>query len=111
MDCLALSSLNPICLQEGECEEDHELEGEVEGVCEAEEAYEEVQDTQEAEDFPAVIVEEVPGASLAMEQGYSAQVLVYEDEAFLMQEVDDEQEAGETEIFLYLSEIELNDTS
>lgn len=108
MDCLALSSLNPICLQEGECEEDQELEGEVEGVCEAEEAYEEVQDRQEAEDFPAVIVEEVPGASLAMEQGYSAQVLVYEDEAFLMQEVDDEQEveaeeeAGEINIPVFI---------
>lgn len=84
---------------------DLELEGEVEGECEAEEAYEEV---QEAEDYPAVIVEEVPGASLAGEQGYSAQVLVYENEAYLMQEVGDEQEveteeeAGETQIFLYL---------
>lgn len=47
-------------------------------------------------------MEEVPGASLAEQQGYSAQVLVYEDEAYLMQEVGDEQEvetegdAGET---------------
>ncbi|XP_010734172.2 ETS-related transcription factor Elf-2b isoform X2 [Larimichthys crocea] len=79
--------------QEGECEVDLELEGEVEGECEAEEAYEEV---QEAEDYPAVIVEEVPGASLAEEQGYSAQVLVYEEETYLMQEVSDEQEV-ETE--------------
>lgn len=82
---------------------DLELEGDVEGVCEAEEAYEEVQDRQEAEDYPAVIVEEVPGASLAgREQSYSAQVLVYEEEAYLMQDVGDEQEveaeweAGET---------------
>ncbi|XP_051242312.1 ETS-related transcription factor Elf-2b isoform X2 [Dicentrarchus labrax] len=82
--------------QEGECEVDEELEGEVEGECEAEEAYEEVQDREEAQDYPAVIVEEVPGASLAEEQGYSAQVLVYEDEAYLMQEVGDEQEV-ETE--------------
>lgn len=74
---------------------DQDLEGEMEGVCEAEEACEEVQDRLEVEDFPAVIVEEVPGASLALEQGYSAQVLVYEDEAFLIQEVDDEQEEGE----------------
>lgn len=70
---------------------DLELEGEVEGECEA-----------EAEDYPAVIVEEVPGASLTEEQGYSAQVLVCEDEIYLMQEVGDEQEvetegeAGET---------------
>ncbi|XP_070831756.1 ETS-related transcription factor Elf-2b isoform X2 [Chaetodon trifascialis] len=83
--------------QQGEeCEVDLELEGEVEGECEAEEASEEVQDREEAEDYPAVIVEEVPGASLAEEQGYSAQVLVYEDEAYLMQEVGDEQEV-ETE--------------
>lgn len=82
--------------QEGECEVDLELEGEVEGECEAEEAYEEVQDREEAEDYPAVIVEEVPGASLAEEQSYSAQVLVYDDEAYLMQEVGDEQEV-ETE--------------
>uniref|UniRef100_A0A3B4WY50 E74-like factor 2b (ets domain transcription factor) n=1 Tax=Seriola lalandi dorsalis TaxID=1841481 RepID=A0A3B4WY50_SERLL len=50
----------------------------------------------EAEDYPAVIVEEVPGASLIEEQSYSAQVLVYDDEAYLMQEVGDEQEV-ETE--------------
>ncbi|XP_078122282.1 ETS-related transcription factor Elf-2-like isoform X1 [Sander vitreus] len=82
--------------QEGECEVDLEFEGEVEGECEAEEAYEEVQDREEAEDYPAVIVEEVPGASMAGEQGYSAQVFVCDDEAYLMQEVGDEQEV-ETE--------------
>ncbi|XP_071373625.1 ETS-related transcription factor Elf-2-like isoform X1 [Centroberyx affinis] len=85
--------------QEGECEVDLELEGEVEGECEAEEAYEEVQDGEEAEEYPAVIVEEVPSASLVEEQGFSAQVLVYDDGAYLMQEVGDEQEVetqGET---------------
>lgn len=82
--------------QEGETEVDLELEGEIEGECEAEEAYEETQDREEAEDYPAVIVEEVPGASLAEEQGYSAQVFVYDDVAYLMQEVGDEQEV-ETE--------------
>ncbi|XP_044047169.1 ETS-related transcription factor Elf-2b isoform X2 [Siniperca chuatsi] len=82
--------------QEGESEVDLELEGEVEGECEAEVAYEEIQDREEAEDYPAVIVEEIPGASLTEEQGYSAQVLVYDDEAYLMQEVGDEQEV-ETE--------------
>ncbi|KAM6940939.1 LOW QUALITY PROTEIN: ETS-related transcription factor Elf-2-like [Lycodopsis pacificus] len=82
--------------QEGECEVDLEFEGEVEGECEAEEAFEEVQDREEAENYPAVIVEEVPGARLADERGYSAQVFVYNDEAYLMQEVGDEQEV-ETE--------------
>ncbi|XP_069573893.1 ETS-related transcription factor Elf-2b isoform X4 [Brachyistius frenatus] len=82
--------------QEGECEVDLELEGEVEGECDAEESYEEVQEREEAEGYPAVIVEEVPGASLVEEQGYSAQVLVYDDVAYLMQEVGDEQEV-ETE--------------
>lgn len=82
--------------QEEECEVDLELEGEVEGECDAEEAYEEVQDRAHRDDYPAVIVEEVPGASLVDEQGYSAQVVVYEDEAYLMQEVGDEQEV-ETE--------------
>ncbi|KAJ4945259.1 hypothetical protein JOQ06_013793 [Pogonophryne albipinna] len=83
--------------QEGEGEGDFELEGEGEGECEDEEAYEEVQDREEAEYFPAVIVEEVPGASMAEEQGYSAQVLVYDDEVYQMQEVGDEQEV-ETEV-------------
>ncbi|XP_054459975.1 ETS-related transcription factor Elf-2-like isoform X2 [Anoplopoma fimbria] len=81
---------------EGECEVDLEFEGEVEGECEAEEAFEEVQDREEADNYPAVIVEEVPGASLSDERGYSAQVFVYNDEAYLMQEVGDEQEV-ETE--------------
>ncbi|KAM3624077.1 uncharacterized protein V6R79_018654 [Siganus canaliculatus] len=82
--------------QEEECEVDLELEEEGEGQCEVEEVYEEVQDRDEAEVYPAVIVEEVPGASLAEEQGYAAQVLVYEDETYVTQEVGDEQEV-ETE--------------
>ncbi|XP_049428800.1 ETS-related transcription factor Elf-2b isoform X2 [Epinephelus fuscoguttatus] len=82
--------------QDGECEVDREFEGEEKSECEAEEICEEVRDREEAEDHPAVIVEEVPGACLAEEQGYSAQVLVYDDEAYLMQEVGDEQEV-ETE--------------
>ncbi|XP_030047577.1 ETS-related transcription factor Elf-2 isoform X2 [Microcaecilia unicolor] len=45
--------------------------------------------------FPAVIVEPVPSARL--EQGYAAQVLVYDDETFMMQDVAEEQEI-ETEI-------------
>ncbi|XP_075471305.1 ETS-related transcription factor Elf-2 isoform X1 [Ascaphus truei] len=46
-------------------------------------------------EYPAVIVEQVPSARL--EQGYAAQVLVYDDETFMMQDVADEQEV-ETEI-------------
>lgn len=75
----------------------------MEGEYEDEEVYEEVQEREEeAEQYPAVIVEEVPGASLTEDRGYSAQVLVYDDELCLMQEVGDEQEvqteqeAGET---------------
>lgn len=89
--------------EEGECEVDLELEGEVEGECEAEAAYEE--EKEEAEEYPAVIVEEIPSASLAEEQNYSAQVLLYGDEAYIMQEVGNEQEVetdrdpGEAKMF------------
>uniref|UniRef100_A0A8C4WAD6 E74 like ETS transcription factor 2 n=1 Tax=Gopherus evgoodei TaxID=1825980 RepID=A0A8C4WAD6_9SAUR len=41
-------------------------------------------------EYPAVIVEPVPSARL--EQGYAAQVLVYDDETYLMQDVAEEQE-------------------
>lgn len=47
-------------------------------------------DLDEEEDYPAVIVEEVPGRGL--EQCFSAQVLVYDDGTYLMQDVGDEQE-------------------
>ncbi|XP_016890831.1 ETS-related transcription factor Elf-2b isoform X3 [Cynoglossus semilaevis] len=77
--------------QEVVCVEDQEMEsGEVEGQCEVEEA---------TEDYPAVIVEEVPGANLVQEQNYAAQVLVLDDETYLMQEVGEVQEVvteGET---------------
>ena len=81
--------------EDGECEPDLELEGEVEGECEAEEACEELQGREVAEDYPAVIVEEVPGASLTDEGGYAAQVFVCGDEAYVMQEVDVDGEIGE----------------
>ncbi|XP_038202952.1 ETS-related transcription factor Elf-2 isoform X2 [Arvicola amphibius] len=45
-------------------------------------------------EFPAVIVEPVPGAG--SEQGYAAQVLVCDDEIYMMQDVAEEQEV-ETE--------------
>lgn len=61
----------------------YEVEGEMEGEVEGEAEY------------PAVIVEPVPGARL--EQGFAAQVLVYDDETYLMQGVAEEQEV-ETEV-------------
>ncbi|XP_041123550.1 ETS-related transcription factor Elf-2-like isoform X2 [Polyodon spathula] len=49
----------------------------------------------QGEEYPAVIVESVPSARL--EQCYAAQVLVYDDETYLMQDVAEEQEV-ETEV-------------
>lgn len=89
-------------LQEAEC--DLEFDGDLEGECEAEEDFDEAQEREEEDNYPAVIVEEVPGARLADERGYPAQAFVYNDEAYLMQDVGDEQEvetegeAGETSI-------------
>ncbi|KAF4118954.1 hypothetical protein G5714_001005 [Onychostoma macrolepis] len=65
--------------EEGVYEVEGEIEGEVEGEVE----------------YPAVIVEQVPSARL--EQGFAAQVLVYDDETYLMQGVAEEQEV-ETEV-------------
>ncbi|CAJ0946788.1 unnamed protein product [Ranitomeya imitator] len=53
----------------------------------------EQEEVQEIE-YPAVIVEPVPCAIL--EEGYAAQILVYDDETFMMQDVAEEQEV-ETE--------------
>ncbi|XP_071396275.1 ETS-related transcription factor Elf-2a isoform X2 [Centroberyx affinis] len=65
----------------------------IEGVEEEEE--EDVEEEEEGvvlqeEECPAVIVEEVPSAQV--EQCYAAQVLVYDDETYLMQDVAEEQE-------------------
>ncbi|MED6270439.1 hypothetical protein CHARACLAT_010370 [Characodon lateralis] len=81
--------------QEAVFEADVELEGEVEDECEAEEVCEELEEIEEADEDPAVVVEEVPTASLVDEQGYSAQVVVYGDEAYVMQEVETEGEGVE----------------
>ncbi|XP_069046021.1 ETS-related transcription factor Elf-2a isoform X2 [Lepisosteus oculatus] len=54
-----------------------------------------VEEEVQGEEYPAVIVEQVPSARL--EQCYAAQVLVYDDETYLMQDVAEEQEI-ETEI-------------
>ncbi|XP_013370733.1 PREDICTED: ETS-related transcription factor Elf-2 isoform X2 [Chinchilla lanigera] len=52
------------------------------------------EESEKVAEYPAVIVEPVPSARL--EQGYAAQVLVYDDETYLMQDVAEEQEV-ETE--------------
>ncbi|XP_028000340.1 ETS-related transcription factor Elf-2 isoform X1 [Eptesicus fuscus] len=52
------------------------------------------EESEKVSDYPAVIVEPVPSARL--EQGYAAQVLVYDDETYMMQDVAEEQEV-ETE--------------
>ncbi|XP_051939235.1 ETS-related transcription factor Elf-2-like isoform X2 [Hippocampus zosterae] len=74
--------------QDSEFDVDLEMEGEVEGECDGEE----VDDGREAETDPTVVVEEVPGAILSEEPGYSAQVVVYGDETYIMQEVSSEQD-------------------
>ncbi|KAM4595381.1 ETS-related transcription factor Elf-2b isoform 2-T3 [Fundulus diaphanus] len=81
--------------QEGACEADAELEGEVEDDCEAEEVCEELEEIAEADEDPAVIVEEAPTAGLVDAQGYSSQVVVDGDEAYVMQEVEPEGEGVE----------------
>lgn len=52
------------------------------------------EESKKVSEYPAVIVEPVPSARL--EQGYAAQVLVYDDETYMMQDVAEEQEV-ETE--------------
>ncbi|NXQ60813.1 ELF2 factor, partial [Anthoscopus minutus] len=48
------------------------------------------EENEPVSEFPAVLVEPVPSARL--EQGYASQVLVYDDETYLMQDVAEEQE-------------------
>ncbi|XP_040823149.1 ETS-related transcription factor Elf-2 isoform X2 [Ochotona curzoniae] len=52
------------------------------------------EESEKVSEYPAVIVEPVPSARV--EQGYAAQVLVYDDETYMMQDVAEEQEV-ETE--------------
>lgn len=52
------------------------------------------EESEKVSEYPAVIVEPVPSARL--EQGYAAQVLLYDDETYMMQDVAEEQEV-ETE--------------
>uniref|UniRef100_A0A3Q2ZGW2 Transcription factor Elf N-terminal domain-containing protein n=1 Tax=Kryptolebias marmoratus TaxID=37003 RepID=A0A3Q2ZGW2_KRYMA len=74
--------------------------------------YEEEGVVLQEEGCPAVIVEEVPSAQV--EECYSAQVLVYDDGTYLMQDVAEEQEVvtevaetGEPQVF-NPSETQLN---
>ncbi|XP_055772341.1 ETS-related transcription factor Elf-2-like isoform X1 [Salvelinus fontinalis] len=82
--------------QEGECEVEECEEGDGEVEVEGDMVEEETDgELDEEEEYPAVIVEEVPGRG--MEQWFSAQVLVYDDGTYLMQDVGEEQEV-ETEM-------------
>ncbi|XP_023184407.1 ETS-related transcription factor Elf-2-like isoform X3 [Xiphophorus maculatus] len=79
--------------QQQAAEEDEEVvqqDGEAVIMVEEEEEEEEGVILQEEEGSPAVIVEEVPSAQV--EECYSAQVLVYDDGTYLMQDVAEEQE-------------------
>ncbi|XP_068437961.1 ETS-related transcription factor Elf-2-like isoform X2 [Clinocottus analis] len=88
--------------EEEEEEEEEVVQQEIEAVIvgsgvEVEEDVEEEEEEEEEERVllqeegcPAVIVEEVPCAQV--EECYSAQVLVYDDETYLMQDVAEEQE-------------------
>ncbi|KAM9357278.1 ETS-related transcription factor Elf-2-like isoform 2-T2 [Symphorus nematophorus] len=78
-------------------EEEEVVQQEIEAVIVegGEEVEEDVEEEEEGvvlqeEGCPAVIVEEVPSAQV--EECYSAQVLVYDDETYLMQDVAEEQE-------------------
>lgn len=81
--------------EEEEEEEEEVVQQEVEAVIVGGEEVEEDVEEEEGvvlqeEGCPAVIVEEVPSAQV--EECYSAQVLVYDDETYLMQDVAEEQE-------------------
>nr|XP_046261778.1 ETS-related transcription factor Elf-2a isoform X1 [Scatophagus argus]XP_046261779.1 ETS-related transcription factor Elf-2a isoform X1 [Scatophagus argus] len=81
---------------EEEEEEEEVVQQEIEAVIMegGEEVEEDVEEEEgvvlQEEGCPAVIVEEVPSAQV--EECYSAQVLVYDDETYLMQDVAEEQE-------------------
>ncbi|XP_041845350.1 ETS-related transcription factor Elf-2a isoform X1 [Melanotaenia boesemani] len=71
-------------------EQEEVVQQEVESVILEEEVEEEEGVVLQEESCPAVIVEEVPSAQV--EECYSAQVLVYDDGTYLMQDVAEEQE-------------------
>lgn len=82
------------------------VQQEIEAVVMEEDVEEEEGVVLQEEGCPAVIVEEVPSAQV--EECYSAQVLVYDDETYLMPDVAEEQEVvtevtetGKTHFFEY----------
>lgn len=85
-----------MCQCEQQPGEEEDQEEEIEAVIVGEEVEEEQEEEEEEgvvlqdDGCPAVIVEEVPSAQV--EECYSAQVLVYDDETYLMQDVAEEQE-------------------
>ncbi|KAM9770492.1 ETS-related transcription factor Elf-2-like isoform 2-T3 [Menidia menidia] len=83
--------------QEGQCEVELELEGEVED------------EAVEAEDYPAVIVEELPGAGRPEEQGFAAQVLVYDDQAYVTEQEVEAEEEERVEASVHGSSIHCSD--
>lgn len=66
------------------------VQQEIEAVIVGDDVEEEEAVVLQDEGCPAVIVEEVPSAQV--EECYSAQVLVYDDDTYLMQDVAEEQE-------------------
>lgn len=86
-------TFSTLCQCEQQPGEEEDRDEEIEAVI----VGEQVEEEEEAEGVvlqddgcPAVIVEEVPSAQV--EECYSAQVLVYDDETYLMQDVAEEQE-------------------
>lgn len=75
---------------EEEEQEEEVVQQEIEAVIVGDDVEEEETVVLQEEGCPAVIVEEVPSAQV--EECYSAQVLVYDDETYLMQGVAEEQE-------------------
>ncbi|XP_068182379.1 ETS-related transcription factor Elf-2a isoform X2 [Antennarius striatus] len=80
----------PPAEEEEEEEEEEVVQQEIEAVIIEGDVEDEEGVVLQEEGCPAVIVEEVPSAQV--EECYSAQVLVYDDETYLMQDVAEEQE-------------------
>lgn len=91
-----ISILFFICVQceqqpaEEEEQEEEVVQQEIEAVIVGDDVEEEEAVVLQEDGCPAVIVEEVPSGQV--EECYSAQVLVYDDETYLMQGVAEEQE-------------------
>lgn len=89
----ATSHFSTLCQCEQQPGEEEDQDEEIEAVIVGEQVEEEEEEegvVLQDDGCPAVIVEEVPSAQV--EECYSAQVLVYDDETYLMQDVAEEQE-------------------